>query len=99
MNRSVLDTGSAALVVSQFTLCADCKKGNRPSFVKAALPEEANRLYRLFAQRLSVLGLQTVKTGVFAADMQVSLENDGPVTILFDTNDWALPTVNTSSKC
>lgn len=80
MNRSVLEAGNAALVVSQFTLYADTSRGNRPSFGAAAAPEEADRLYRYFSDALRVLGLH-VATGVFGADMQVSLTNDGPVTV------------------
>jgi D-tyrosyl-tRNA(Tyr) deacylase len=80
MNRSVLEAGNAALVVSQFTLYADTSRGNRPSFGAAAAPEEADRLYRYFSDALRALGLH-VATGVFGADMQVSLTNDGPVTV------------------
>lgn len=80
MNRSVLDIGGAALVVSQFTLAADWKKGNRPGFSGAAAPDEGERLYNLFCAKLGAEGLP-VRTGRFAADMQVALVNDGPVTI------------------
>ncbi len=80
MNRSVLDTGGAALVISQFTLAADTSRGNRPGFSTAAPPEEGERLYLRYAQRLRDLGL-TVATGQFGADMSVSLVNEGPVTI------------------
>jgi len=84
MNLSLLDTHRAALVVSQFTLYADTKKGRRPSFTQAAAPEVANRLYAHFCGALEQLGVQVAR-GVFAADMQVALVNDGPVTLLLDT--------------
>jgi D-tyrosyl-tRNA(Tyr) deacylase len=83
-NRSLLDTGGAALVVSQFTLLADTGKGNRPSFSGAARPEAAERLYERFAQALRDLGV-AIETGVFGARMAVELVNDGPVTLLLDT--------------
>jgi D-tyrosyl-tRNA(Tyr) deacylase len=82
-DRSLLDIGGAALVVSQFTLLADTAKGNRPSFTDAAPPEEAEPLYERFFEVLRALGLE-VGTGVFGARMQVELVNDGPVTILLD---------------
>ena len=85
MNRSVLDAGGAALVVSQFTLAADTSRGNRPGFSAAAEPETGERLYLAFADALRDLGL-TVATGRFGADMAVSLTNDGPVTIWLDTD-------------
>lgn len=80
-DRSLLDTGGAALVVSQFTLLADTAKGNRPSFSAAARPEVAEPLYELFARALRELGVE-VATGVFGAKMLVELVNDGPVTIV-----------------
>lgn len=80
MNRSVLDIGGAALVVSQFTLAADTSRGNRPGFSTAAPPEAGRRLYEHFAAALRDLGVP-VETGEFGADMKVSLVNDGPVTI------------------
>lgn len=89
MNRSLLDIGGDALVVSQFTLCADTRKGRRPSFTASAPPEEADRLYRLYAERLRGFGVARVETGVFAAHMEVSLVNHGPVTILLDTDEWS----------
>ncbi len=84
MNRSLIDVGGAALVVSQFTLYADAKTGRRPSFSKAAGAEEANRLYRSFIDRLQEGGL-AVQEGRFGAMMAVRLLNDGPVTLLLDT--------------
>jgi D-tyrosyl-tRNA(Tyr) deacylase len=82
-DRSLLDTGGQALVVSQFTLIADTRKGNRPSFSGAAAPEAAEALYERFAAALRGLGVP-VETGVFGAKMQVELVNDGPVTIVLD---------------
>lgn len=88
MNRSVLDTGGTALVVSQFTLAADTRSGNRPGFSSAAAPDDGRRLYERFAQALCDLGVPT-ETGRFGADMQVALVNDGPVTIWMDSADRA----------
>jgi D-tyrosyl-tRNA(Tyr) deacylase len=84
MNRSVIDIGGAVLVVSQFTLYGNCKKGRRPSFVEAADPSVAEPLYRLTADRLREKGL-AVETGRFGARMAVSLVNDGPVTLIVET--------------
>jgi D-tyrosyl-tRNA(Tyr) deacylase len=84
MNRSVLDTGGGILVVSQFTLYGDARKGRRPGFTEAASPEEADRLYQLFVLRVRQSGLR-VETGVFRAMMDVALVNQGPVTILLDS--------------
>lgn len=84
MNLSLLDTRGAALVVSQFTLYGDTRAGRRPSFIQAALPEEANRLYEEFVRSMRSLRIR-VETGVFQAHMQVELINDGPVTILIDS--------------
>ncbi len=83
MNLSVLDVGGAALVVSQFTLYADTRKGRRPSFIDAALPEQARPLVERFAQLLAEQGVPT-QTGEFGASMLVEIENDGPVTILLE---------------
>ncbi len=83
MNRSLIDTGGAALVVSQFTLLGDCRKGRRPAFTAAAEPKLATRLYERYADLLAERGIE-VQRGVFAADMKVSLINDGPVTIILD---------------
>lgn len=85
MNLSLLDVGGAALVVSQFTLLADCRRGRRPSFTDAAPPEEADRLYQVFVAKLRSAGLP-VETGVFQAHMDVHLVNDGPVTLVLDAN-------------
>ena len=83
MNRSVLDIGGSALVVSQFTLAADTSRGNRPGFSAAAAPDEGERLYEYFAAKLASHGVP-VETGKFGADMAVELVNDGPVTIWMD---------------
>ncbi len=84
MNLSALDVRAGIMVVSQFTLLANCRKGRRPSFVAAAPPGKAEELYRVFVGRVSDSGL-TVRTGVFGAMMNVSLDNWGPVTIIIDT--------------
>jgi len=84
MNRSVLDTDGSAIVVSQFTLYADTRRGRRPSFVEAAPPEGAEPLVREVVARLAALGVRT-QTGQFGAHMEVDLTNDGPVTILIET--------------
>ncbi|MFC3167613.1 D-aminoacyl-tRNA deacylase [Paracoccus fontiphilus] len=88
MNRSLLDVGGGALVVSQFTLAADTRTGNRPGFSSAAAPEDGRRLYEHFAECLRTQGIG-VETGNFGADMTVRLVNDGPVTIWLDTADRA----------
>lgn len=85
MNRSVQETGGEILVVSQFTLFASTKKGNRPSYIRSARPDVAIPLYEKFVARLSGELGKAIQTGEFGADMQVALVNDGPVTILFDT--------------
>ena len=84
MNRSLLDVDGSALVVSQFTLYGDTRGGRRPSYIQAAPPEDANRLYEEFVRCLRSLGIR-VETGVFQAHMEVELVNDGPVTILLDS--------------
>jgi D-aminoacyl-tRNA deacylase len=84
MNRSVLDMGGAILVVSQFTLYGDARRGRRPGYSAAAAPEEANRLYRYFVDRVAAGGVE-VREGVFRAMMDVSLVNHGPVTLLLDS--------------
>jgi D-aminoacyl-tRNA deacylase len=86
MNRSLSETGGAMLVVSQFTLYGDCRRGRRPSFIAAALPEHAERLYQAFVERVRAAGI-TVATGRFREHMLVELVNDGPVTIWIDTAD------------
>ena len=88
MNLSLLTIGGEMLVVSQFTLCANCVKGRRPDFFGAAKPDEAERLYLYFCERIKSLGVSKVATGVFGADMQVTLTNDGPVTIILDSGEW-----------
>ena len=84
MNRSLLETGGAMLVVSQFTLYGDVRRGRRPSYSDAAEPEKANELYQYFVERMRSFGVK-VETGIFQAMMKVSLTNDGPVTILLDS--------------
>ena len=83
MNLSIKDVGGEILLVSQFTLCADCSRGNRPNFSMAENPKRANELYELTAQKLRDLGL-TVKMGVFGADMKIEQLNDGPVSIIYE---------------
>jgi D-tyrosyl-tRNA(Tyr) deacylase len=84
MNRSLEEIGGALLVVSQFTLMGDCRKGRRPSFSKAAPPEQADELYQTFVAAVGVRGIR-VETGQFRAHMDVALVNDGPVTLLLDS--------------
>ena len=86
MNLSLLDIGGGALVVSQFTLYADARKGRRPSYINAAQPEVAEPLVQVFADCLSQAGVKRVEQGVFGAMMQVEIHNDGPVTIMLDSD-------------
>lgn len=88
MNRSILDIGGEILCISQFTLAADTKKGNRPSFINAMEPVTASKYYDMYCDALRTNGVESVQTGEFGADMQVSLINDGPVTIILDTDIW-----------
>lgn len=87
MNLSLLDIGGEALVISNFTLYADSRKGRRPNFVNAAPPDIAEKLYEDFMQMLVDNGVKRVESGIFGADMKVSLLNDGPVTIILDTEE------------
>lgn len=87
MNLSLADVEGSVLVISNFTLCADCSHGRRPSFMAAARPEFAEPLYDYFCQKMLSNGIQKVEKGVFGADMQVSLVNDGPVTIEINSKD------------
>ena len=88
MNRSVIDVGGDVIVVSQFTLMASTKKGNRPSYIEAAGHEKAIPLYEEFCRRMSAAIGKPVGTGEFGADMKVALVNDGPVTICIDSKKW-----------
>lgn len=87
MNLSLADVGGGVLVISNFTLCADCSHGRRPSFIAAARPETAEPLYEYFCRKMTENGITRVEKGVFGADMQVSLTNDGPVTIEINSKD------------
>lgn len=87
MNLSLADVGGGVLVISNFTLCADCSHGRRPSFIAAARPETAEPLYEYFCKKMNDNGISHVEKGVFGADMQVSLTNDGPVTIEINSKD------------
>ena len=87
MNLSCLDIDGEMLVVSQFTLCADCHHGRRPNFLQSAPPEQANKLYEYVVEGLKSSGIKKVDTGEFGADMAVSLLNDGPVTIILDSKE------------
>jgi D-tyrosyl-tRNA(Tyr) deacylase len=86
MNRSLLESGGGALIVSQFTLYGDCRKGRRPSFIGAAPAEEGNRLYEYFAEQVRSHGVETA-CGVFQTHMLVEIDNDGPVTLILDTRE------------
>ena len=87
MNRSLIDVGGGLLLISQFTLYAQTKKGNRPSFIRAAKPDKAKPLYEDMIKRCSEILGKPVQTGIFGADMKINLENDGPVTIIMNTKD------------
>jgi len=87
MNRDVTEAGGSVLVVSQFTLHGDCRKGRRPSFIAAARPEQAEPLYEAFVKYLRGVGIRT-ETGTFGEMMKVELVNDGPVTLIIDTAEW-----------
>ena len=89
MNLALADIGGGVLVVSNFTLCANCRKGRRPHFEAAARPETAEPLYEYFCQCMHENGIAQVEKGVFGADMKVSLLNDGPVTLVIDTKELA----------
>ncbi|MGI6030984.1 MAG: D-aminoacyl-tRNA deacylase [Eubacteriales bacterium] len=88
MNRSLLDVNGEMLVISQFTLLADCRRGNRPSFIHAARPEVAIPYYEAFLRRMEESGVRRVAHGEFGADMQVDICNDGPVTIVLNSRDY-----------
>ncbi len=88
INKSILDVGGEVLCISQFTLAADTKKGNRPSFINAITPDIASVYYDKYCDCLKNYGVKRVEKGIFGADMKVSLINDGPVTIILDTDTW-----------
>lgn len=88
MNKSITEIGGEVLCISQFTLAADTRKGNRPSFIKAMEPETASLYYDKYCGALQSLGVRSVGKGVFGAEMKVSLINDGPVTVMLDTDVW-----------
>jgi D-tyrosyl-tRNA(Tyr) deacylase len=87
MNVSLVDVSGSALIVSQFTLFADMSRGRRPSLLKAGDPKRAEELYEVFVQQFRARGIET-QTGSFGADMRVSIENDGPVTLVLSTDEW-----------
>ncbi|PRD51369.1 D-aminoacyl-tRNA deacylase [Sphingobacterium gobiense] len=87
MNKSIQDIAGNILLISQFTLIAQTRKGNRPSFIRAAKPNKAEQLYQTMSERLSALLNKQVQMGVFGADMEIDLCNDGPVTIILDTKE------------
>ncbi len=86
MNLSLADVGGKILAISNFTLCGDCRKGKRPNFMKAELPNEANELYEYYIKQCRARGIET-QTGVFREHMHVELENDGPVTLIIDSRE------------
>lgn len=88
MNISAVDMGYSCMVVSQFTLYADTKKGRRPSFIKAGHPDMSKGIYEKFLSEIQTMGFKEVVHGEFGADMQINLTNDGPVTIIIDTEEW-----------
>ena len=88
MNKSILDSGGEVLCISQFTLAADTRKGNRPSFIKAMESDKASLYYDKYCDLLKDFGVKRVEKGVFGADMKVTIINDGPVTIMLDTSVW-----------
>ena len=88
MNKSILDVNGEVLCISQFTLAVDTRKGNRPSFIKALSPDLASKYYDKFCEELKLNGINHIDKGEFGADMKVSLINDGPVTIILDTDIW-----------
>lgn len=85
MNKNIIDAEGSVLCISNFTLCADARKGTRPSYDGAKRPDEANELYERFCQKLSENGIKNVQKGVFGADMKVLVDNDGPVSVILDT--------------
>lgn len=87
MNLALADVGGSVLVISNFTLCADCSHGRRPNFMAAARPDTANPLYEYFCSKMHDNGIERVEKGIFGADMKVSLVNDGPVTVVINTKD------------
>ena len=87
MNLALADVNGSVLVISNFTLCADCSHGRRPNFMAAARPDTANPLYEYFCKKMRDNGIERVEKGIFGADMKVSLVNDGPVTIEINTKD------------
>ncbi|MBQ8337761.1 MAG: D-tyrosyl-tRNA(Tyr) deacylase [Oscillospiraceae bacterium] len=86
MNLSLLDVGGSVLAISNFTLCANARKGNRPSYDEAMRPEEANKLYERFCEKLRENGISKVEKGVFGAEMKVLVSNDGPISVVLDTD-------------
>jgi D-tyrosyl-tRNA(Tyr) deacylase len=88
LNKSLPQAGGGVLVISNFTLYADCARGHRPDFASAAAFEPAEALYRRFISQLEATGIDDVRSGKFGADMKVELVNDGPVTVILDTDDW-----------